>query len=89
MDRKKDLDAESKARQIWQFLSNEGRKDHFEDEKFLDDNGNLMEDEFEEFINSEYDKLPYENRKIVIASVPYLYNELSSQDYWKEYFEEE
>lgn len=79
---------EEKPRKIWQFLGPKGRRDHFEAEKFLDGEGNLMENEFDKFIDADYDDLPYEDRRIVIESAPYIYEELASQDYWKEYFNE-
>lgn len=79
----------NKAKQIWQFLSKDGRTDLFKHEDRLpelwDENDNLKQDVIDSIINTDFDKLD-KYQTVVEDSVPHMYEMLSKQTDWIAFF---
>lgn len=80
----------NKAKQIWQFLSIDGRSDLFEHEDRLtelwDENDNLKHSVIDSIVNTDFDKLDGKYQRVIEDSVPYMYEMLSKQTDWITFF---
>jgi hypothetical protein len=80
----------NKAKQIWQFLSKDGRTDLFKHEDRLpelwDENDNLKQDVIDSIVNTDFNKLDGKYQTVVEDNVPHMYEILSKQTDWISFF---
>ena len=78
-----------KAKQIWQFLSLDGKIqviEGFEFDEFYDKDFKFLEDKCLEVCDTDWDKLDSKYKEAFIQYVPFSYNTLSKQSDWIRFF---